>query len=78
MADVPSPHPVDYPAKPTGPPMTAEQFIGKYRRNYCNYAALIDVAFAMHDESEAEYKRLSDVDLNAVVAYAREHAYRAM
>jgi hypothetical protein len=63
--------------KPQSPPMTAEQFIEKFRRNYVNYAALIDVAFGLGDEMEAEYDRLSVADRRRVVQYAKDWAQNA-
>lgn len=63
--------------KPESPPMTAKQFINRFRRNYVNYAALIDVAFGLGDEMEAEYNRLSDSDMREVLEYAKAWAQRA-
>ena len=57
--------------------MTAEQFIEKFRRNYVNYAALIDMAFGLGDEMHVEYDRLSEADMRTVVDYAKSWAQNA-
>ena len=57
--------------KPPGPPMSAGQFIEKFRRNYVNYAALVESTFGLGDEMFAEYERLSDSGQRQVIEYAK-------
>lgn len=58
-------------------PLTAERFIHMYKRNYINYAGLLEVAFTMHDEAEIEYERLTDDDRRIVVDFAKKYAANA-
>lgn len=53
--------------------MSAEKFIQKYRRNYVNYAALVDVAFAFGTEAENDYANLSHEEHRKVLDFAIDY-----
>jgi hypothetical protein len=57
--------------------LTAAQFIERFRRNYINYAALVEVAFAYGDEMFEEYGRLTQEDQRAIIEEAKKYAARA-
>ena len=59
------------------PPLTGEQFIGKYRRGYVNYAALVEVGICMGAEAEDDYQRLSDAEMRKVVEHSKQYAANA-
>lgn len=61
--------------KPTQ--ITAEQFIEKFRRNYINYAALIEVAFGLGDEMFDAYGNLTAEDQRVIIEEAKKYAAHA-